>query len=227
MTVLVVEEDEYEKWAETVALAQQGNKKMLAVILQAFDGKLRKIAHANAFRDFAEDGEQIERVAVVRALEKWGERQDFVNLPAFIVSKLYTAMGTERKRRERYGQMTCAYEVAGGGAGDFTDEVLTADAAQTARSYFDEERRQLEFDEVLEKLELLTPKQEELIELRYLEGWSNGELAQRYGVSPAAISKTIKKGLCRLRELLSDGKEVAAEEGADKWRSLMNRYAKP
>lgn len=210
MAVLVAGEDEYEKWAETVALAQQGNKKMLAVILQAFDGKMRKIAHANAFRDFAEDGEQIERVAVVKALEKWGERQDFANLPAFIVSKLYTAMGTERKRRERYGQMTCAYEVTGGGVGDFTDEVLTADAAQTARSYFDAERRQLEFDEVLEKLELLTPKQEELIELRYLEGWSNGELAQRYGVSPAAISKTIKKGLCRLRELLSDDKDVAA-----------------
>ena len=210
MAVLVAGEDEYEKWAETVALAQQGNKKMLAVILQAFDGKMRKIAHANAFRDFAEDGEQIERVAVVKALEKWGERQDFANLPAFIVSKLYTAM--ERKRRERYGQMTCAYEVTGGGVGDFTDEVLTADAAQTARSYFDAERRQLEFDEVLEKLELLTPKQEELIELRYLEGWSNGELAQRYGVSPAAISKTIKKGLSRLRELLSDGKDVAAPD---------------
>lgn len=46
-----------------------------------------------------------------------------------------------------------------------------------------------------ELLVQLSPKQEELIELHFLEGWSNGELAQRFGVSPAAISKTIKKGL--------------------------------
>lgn len=44
-----------------------------------------------------------------------------------------------------------------------------------------------------ELLVQLSPKQEELIELHFLEGWSNGELAQRFGVSPAAISKTIKR----------------------------------
>ena len=40
-----------------------GHKKMLGVILQAFDIKLRKIAHTSAYKGFAEDGEQIERVA--------------------------------------------------------------------------------------------------------------------------------------------------------------------
>ena len=69
MTVIFAETAGYDKLAETVALAQQGNKKMLGVILQAFDIKLRKIAHASAYRGFAEDGEQIERVAVVKALE--------------------------------------------------------------------------------------------------------------------------------------------------------------
>ena len=80
MTVTCTETAECDKWAEIVALAQQGNKKMLGVILQAFDIKLRKIAHTSAYKGFAEDGEQIERIAVVKALEKWGQRQDFEKL---------------------------------------------------------------------------------------------------------------------------------------------------
>lgn len=67
MTVTCTETAECDKWAEIVALAQQGNKKMLGVILQAFDIKLRKIAHTSAYKGFAEDGEQIERIAVVKA----------------------------------------------------------------------------------------------------------------------------------------------------------------
>ena len=43
MAVTCTETAECDKWAEIVALAQQGNKKMLGVILQAFDIKLRKI----------------------------------------------------------------------------------------------------------------------------------------------------------------------------------------
>ena len=66
MTVTCTETAECDKWAEIVALAQQGNKKMLGVILQAFDIKLRKIAHTSAYKGFAEDGEQIERIAVLR-----------------------------------------------------------------------------------------------------------------------------------------------------------------
>ena len=80
--------------------------------------------------------------------------------------------------------------------------MLTADAAQTTRTYFEQQQLQQDFAEVQELLVQLSPKQEELIELHFLEGWSNGELAQRFGVSPAAISKTIKKGLTKLRQLL-------------------------
>ncbi len=58
MTVTCTETAECDKWAEIVALAQQGNKKMLGVILEAFDIKLRKIAHTSAYKGFAEDGEQ-------------------------------------------------------------------------------------------------------------------------------------------------------------------------
>lgn len=127
MTVTCTETAECNKWAEIVALAQQGNKKMLGVILQAFDIKLRKIAHTSAYKGFAEDGEQIERIAVVKALEKWGQRQDFEKLPAFIVSKSYTAISSEWKRRHKDEEMTCPYEIESGC--EFAEEVLTAAAA--------------------------------------------------------------------------------------------------
>lgn len=185
MTVTCTETAECDKWAEIVALAQQGNKKMLGVILQAFDIKLRKIAHTSAYKGFAEDGEQIERIAVVKALEKWGQRQDFEKLPAFIVSKSYTALSSEWKRRHKDEEMTCPYEIESGC--EFAEELLVQ----------------------------LSPKQEELIELHFLEGWSNGELAQRFGVSPAAISKTIKKGLTKLRQLLLAAHQAEKQREAE------------
>lgn len=216
MTVTCTETAECDKWAEIVALAQQGNKKMLGVILQAFDIKLRKIAHTSAYKGFAEDGEQIERVAVVKALEKWGQRQDFEKLPAFIVSKSYTALSSEWKRRHKDEEMTCPYEIESGC--EFAEEVLTADAAQTTRTYFEQQQLQQDFAEVQELLVQLSPKQEELIELHFLEGWSNGELAQRFGVSPAAISKTIKKGLGRLRaQFIDKWAEEFAGENDTEW----------
>ena len=213
MTVTCTETAECDKWAEIVALAQQGNKKMLGVILQAFDIKLRKIAHTSAYKGFAEDGEQIERIAVVKALEKWGQRQDFEKLPAFIVSKSYTAISSEWKRRHKDEEMTCPYEIESGC--EFAEEVLTADAAQTTRTYFEQQQLQQDFAEVRELLVQLSPKQEELIELHFLEGWSNGELAHRFGVSPAAISKTIKKGLTKLRQLLLAAHQAEKQREAE------------
>ncbi len=186
---------------------------MLGVILQAFDIKLRKIAHISTYKDFAEDGEQIERIAVVKALEKWGQRQDFEKLPAFIVSKSYTALSSEWKRRHKDEEMTCPYEIENGC--EFAEEVLTADAAQTARTYFEQQQLQQDFAEVRELLVQLSPKQEELIELHFLEGWSNGELAQRFGVTPAAISKTIKKGLTKLRQLLLAAHQAEKQREAE------------
>ena len=66
-----------------------------AGVICSFDIKLRKIAHTSAYKGFAEDGEQIERIAVVKALENGDSGQDFEKLPAFIVSKSYTAISSE------------------------------------------------------------------------------------------------------------------------------------
>ena len=138
---------------------------------------------------------------------------DFEKLPAFIVSKSYTAISSEWKRRHKDEEMTCPYEIESGC--EFAEEVLTADAAQTTRTYFEQQQLQQDFAEVQELLVQLSPKQEELIELHFLEGWSNGELAQRFGVSPAAISKTIKKGLTKLRQLLLAAHQAEKQREAE------------
>lgn len=57
--------------------SKEGNKKMLGVILQAFDIKLRKIAHTSAYKGFAEDGEQIKKGSCSKGAGKVGQRQDF------------------------------------------------------------------------------------------------------------------------------------------------------
>ena len=63
--------------------------------------------------------------------------------------------------------MTCPYEIESGC--EFAEEVLTADAAQTTRTYFEQQQLQQDFAEVQELLVQLSPKQEELIELHFLE----------------------------------------------------------
>ena len=146
-------------------------------------------------------------------LLSWTFRQDFEKLPAFIVSKSYTAISSEWKRRHKDEEMTCPYEIESGC--EFAEEVLTADAAQTTRTFFEQQQLQQDFAEVQELLVQLSPKQEELIELHFLEGWSNGELAQRFGVSPAAISKTIKKGLTKLRQLLLAAHQAEKQREAE------------
>lgn len=83
MTVTCTETAECDKWAEIVALAQQGNKKMLGVILQAFDIKLRKIAHTSAYKGFAEDGEQIERGCRSKSAGKVGTAAGFREAAGF------------------------------------------------------------------------------------------------------------------------------------------------
>ena len=149
---------------------------------------------------------------MVKALEKWGQRQDFEKLPAFIVSKSYTALSSEWKRRHKDEEMTCPYEIESGC--EFAEEVLTADAAQTTRTYFEQQQLQQDFAEVQELLVQLSPNRK-IDRTAFLEGWSNGELAQRFGVSPAAISKTIKKGLTKLRQLLLAAHQAEKQREAE------------
>ena len=93
--------------------------------------------------------------------------------------------------------------------------MLTADAAQTTRTYFEQQQLQQDFAEVQETAGTAFAQTGRLIELHFLEGWSNGELAQRFGVSPAAISKTIKKGLTKLRQLLLAAHQAEKQREAE------------
>ncbi len=186
---------------------------MLGVILQAFDIKLRKIAQYQHLRRFCRGWRTDRKICHSKSAGKVGTAAGFREAASFIVSKSYTALSSEWKRRHKDEEMTCPYEIESGC--EFAEEVLTADAAQTTRTYFEQQQLQQDFAEVQELLVQLSPKQEELIELHFLEGWSNGELAQRFGVSPAAISKTIKKGLTKLRQLLLAAHQAEKQREAE------------
>lgn len=50
--------------------------------------------------------------------------------------------------------------------------------------------------------EELTPRQAELIHMRYMEGMSMTEIAQRLGISVSTVSRTLKRGRGRIRKYL-------------------------
>jgi RNA polymerase sigma-70 factor (ECF subfamily) len=68
-----------------------------------------------------------------------------------------------------------------------------------------DERRRL----VREALETLTPRDAEILLLKYTENWSYRQLAERLGVSPSAVEARLFRARQRLREAL------ATREAAD------------
>ncbi len=58
--------------------------------------------------------------------------------------------------------------------------------------------------------EELTDRQRELISLYYLEQMSMTEIAQRLGLSPSTVSRTLKRGRIRLKKYLKyNGRYIA------------------
>jgi RNA polymerase sigma-70 factor (ECF subfamily) len=60
----------------------------------------------------------------------------------------------------------------------------------------------MEFDRVRSVLPLMTPDQRQVIVLKYLEGWSNQEIAISLGKSVGAIRVLHHRGVLQLKELL-------------------------
>lgn len=84
--------------------------------------------------------------------------------------------------------MTCPYEIESGC--EFAEEVLTADAAQTTRTYFEQQQLQQDFAEVQELLVQLSPKQEELIELHF---WKAGATANWHRGLASVLRRSAKR----------------------------------
>ena len=63
--------------------------------------------------------------------------------------------------------------------------------------------------------EELTDRQRELINLYYLEQMSMTEIAQRLELSPSTVSRTLKRGRCRLKKYLKYNGRYFAEAVSD------------
>lgn len=51
-------------------------------------------------------------------------------------------------------------------------------------------------------LDELTDRQRAAVELRYIEGLTQREIARRWGVSPSAVSRLLARAIARLRRLI-------------------------
>ena len=65
---------------------------------------------------------------------------------------------------------------------------------------------------VVELVEQLPEREREIIALRFFEGMSQPEIAERIGVSQSYLSRLLRKTLLHLRELLEDDPDLALED---------------
>jgi len=64
---------------------------------------------------------------------------------------------------------------------------------------------------VASRLELLTPARREVVELRYLKGLANHQIAERLGKTPAAINSLLHKGVGELGTLLGPASKYLSD----------------
>jgi RNA polymerase sigma-B factor len=70
----------------------------------------------------------------------------------------------------------------------------------------------VEADVIVEQaLETLTPREQQLLELRFVDEMSQAQIGQRFGVSQMQISRLLKATLTKLRGQIGEIAEVAAE----------------
>ena len=67
----------------------------------------------------------------------------------------------------------------------------------------------LEEQQVLTALQLLTPDQRQVVVLKYIEGWQNKEIAQALDKPVGAIKSLQHRALNTLRRILTREQEVA------------------
>jgi RNA polymerase sigma-70 factor (ECF subfamily) len=69
-------------------------------------------------------------------------------------------------------------------------------------------QEKMELDRVRSVLALMTPEQRQVIILKYLEGWSNQEIADSLGKSVGAVRVLHHRGVVQLKQLLRTAERI-------------------
>ena len=70
---------------------------------------------------------------------------------------------------------------------------------------------QQESDRVRQALRLLTPEQRQVLSLKFLEGWSSGEIAQTMDKSLGAVKALQHRGVAALQRILVESEDPSQE----------------
>lgn len=170
-----------------------------AAELQRHDRWLRTVVYARAGERYAID-EVMQEVALAavaqrRPLSDPTKVRPWLYRLAVLQSLLYRRRkGRQRKLVDRYLQRT-----------EVTDEAATADPLVWLLS---DERRKT----IRRALEQLSPRDKELLLLKYTEDWSYRQIAEHLGITPSAVEARLHRARQRMRAQLAtfDVVEVGA-----------------
>lgn len=107
----------------------------------------------------------------------------------------------------------CKYYLSGGKA---TGNKLSLDALMEKgietvdenmdleRGYIEKETRQEEYEKLHKAIAELTPRQQEMVKLYYFEGKTQLEIAERYGITRAAVELALARIITSLKKILKN-----------------------
>ena len=173
------------RWAE-------GDRAALDALMPVVYAELRKIADAYLRRE--RTGHTLQPTALVH--EAWLRlaRQD---QPSFDHRKQFFALAAQVMRRilVDHARSVNADKRGGGGVKTTLDDGIGAEPSRVVEL--------LALDEALQRLADVSPRQAQVIELRYFGGLNVEEMADVLGVSPATISRDQKVAEAWLGHVLS------------------------
>jgi RNA polymerase sigma factor (TIGR02999 family) len=168
-----------------------GDRAALDALMPIVYGELRKIADAYLRRE--RTGHTLQPTALVH--EAWLRlaRQD---QPAFDHRKRFYALAAQVMRRILVDHARAVNaDKRGGGLKTTLDDAMAVGHARTVEL--------IALDQALDRLAVLSPRQAEIVQLRYFAGLNVEEMADVLGVSPSTVSRDQKTAEAWLGHVLS------------------------
>ena len=165
-------------WIELVEAARDGDREAQAVLLARFEPLVRSTAHRLVDPDRVDDVVQETYTVALQNLRGLRTAAAFPSWLRLIVRKQASRLRADRS--ERALEVATAVAMPGADPADHAARTEVADVVRLAlASARDQDRR--------------------LLELRYLAGWTNDELADLLGISTGAVRKRLHDARRRLR----------------------------
>jgi len=181
--------------AVILAIASEDDRVFMTEMYLKHRLLMLKIARSFAGVD-AEDVLSDSCVALINVLEKLKTMNDNEKRKYIVITVRNTALNHWRKR-QREKAMFQAYKIE--------EDTRTALASSSEQRILLQEELSL----VREAIKALTPKEKDLLRMKYGEGKRNAEIAAAIGLSESSISQYVSRARARLKATLYEGGDEA------------------